>query len=118
MSSENENISKDSWSEYGRLVLRELERLNEGQDELRKDLDKKFQELNGKISEFKNTEKDVTDLKKWKESVTDVWSTTQMKESKDEIYKQKGIWQKVTGIIIAVQILVAGLIWMIDKIIK
>ena len=44
-----EDISKHGWSEYGRLVLKELERLNEGQDKLREDFDKKFNELNSRI---------------------------------------------------------------------
>ena len=118
MSLEEENISKNGWSEYGRLVLKELERLNAGQDELRKDIDKKFSEIHSKITEFKTTEKDVEDLKKWKESVTDVWSTTQMKESKDEIYKQKGSWQKVTGIVIAVQVSIGVIIWLVEHFTK
>ena len=110
MSLENENISKNGWSEYGRLVLKELERLNLGQDELKKDLDTKFTELNQKMSDFKTTEKDVDDLKVWKEKVTEVWSTTQMKQSKDEVYRQKNQWQKVTGIVIATQVILATLI--------
>ena len=118
MDLDHENISKNGWSEYGRLVLKELERLNVGQDELRKDIDKKFGEINSKLTEFKTTEKDVEDLKKWKENVTEVWSVMQMKESKDEIYKQKGSWQKVTGIVIAVQVAVGVLIWLIQHFIK
>ena len=51
--SDNGNIAKNGWSEYGRLVLKELERLNEGQDKLKDEIDKKFQELNEKMSEFK-----------------------------------------------------------------
>ena len=39
--SDNGNIAKNGWSEYGRLVLKELERLNEGQDKLKDEIDKK-----------------------------------------------------------------------------
>ena len=60
---DNENIAKNGWSEYGRLVLKELERLNDGQDKLKEEIDKKFQELNEKMTEFKNTEKDVDELR-------------------------------------------------------
>ena len=42
---DNENIAKNGWSEYGRLVLKELERLNDGQDAIKRDLDLKFLEL-------------------------------------------------------------------------
>lgn len=103
--SESENISKNGWSEYGRLVLKELERLNEGQEKLRTDFDKQFKELNERMSDFKSTEQDVKDLKDWKGKVLEVWSTSQMKQSKDEIYRQKDKWQKTLGIIIALQVL-------------
>jgi chromosome segregation ATPase len=102
---ENENISKNGWSEYGRLVLKELERLNEGQDKLREDFDKQFKDLNEKMTEFKSTEQDVKDLKEWREKVTEVWSPTQMTQSKDEIYEQKNRWQRLVGIVLAVQII-------------
>lgn len=116
MSLENDNIAKNGWSEYGRLVLKELERLNEGQDKLRQDFDKKFAELNEKMSEFKGTEKDVDDLKRWREKVTEVWSPSQMKQSKDEVYDQKNKWSKVVGIIITIQILFTLFVAFKDKI--
>ena len=103
--SENENISKNGWSEYGRLVLKELERLNQGQTELHRDFGEKFNELDRKMTEFKNTEKEVETLKDWKDNINEIWSVTQMKEAKDELYDQKNSWTKVIGAIIAIQIL-------------
>jgi len=108
--SDNQNVAKNGWSEYGRLVLKELERLNDGQDKLKEEIDKKFQELNEKMTEFKNTEKEVDELKEWKEKVTEIWSSSQMKQAKDEVYKQKNQWAKVTGIIIVVQIIMSLII--------
>lgn len=112
----NDNISQNGWSEYGRLVLNELQRLNEGQEAMKKDLDAKFTELNLKISEFNSLEREVNELKEWKKNVIEVWSVSQMKQSKDEIYKQKGYYQKVIGVIITVQILVSLLIAFKDNI--
>lgn len=114
--SDNQNISKNGWSEYGRLVLKELERLNEGQEKLRSDLEQKFNQLNEKISDFKNTEKEVDELKEWKGKVTEVWSVTQMKQSKDEIYNQKNMWTKVIGISIGVQAVVGFILYILFKI--
>lgn len=111
----DEDISKHGWSEYGRLVLKELERLNEGQDKLREDFDAKFSELNEKMTEFKSTENDVKALKEWRENVTEVWSPTQMKQSKDELYKQKNTWSRVIGIVIALQILFTLFVAFKDK---
>ena len=116
MAEENENISRNGWSEYGRLVLAELQRLNQGQDDMKKDLDAKFLELNNKISAFNTLEKDIAELSAWKKEVIEVWSASQMKQSKDEIYKQKGYYQRVIGIVITVNILFTILIAFKDKI--
>jgi len=104
MRQDNDNVSKNGWSEYGRLVLAELQRLNAGQEEMKIDLDAKFQNLNDRISEFKTLEKEVVDIQEWKKSVIEIWSPTQMQQSKNEIYKQKGYYQRVIGIVIAIQV--------------
>lgn len=114
---DNENISRNGWSEYGRLVLKELERLNEGQEKLRQDFEKQFKELNEKMTEFKGTEQEVKELKEWREKVTEVWSTTQMKQAKDELYEQKNKWQRVVGIVIAVQV-IFGIIIALTKLLN
>jgi len=113
-------VSMDNgWNEYGKLVLKELERLNEGQAELRKDIDQKFNELAAQMTalttDHKNIENDVHELKRWKENVQEVWSVTQMRQSKDELYKQKNNWQKVAGILVAIQILWGIIIVFKDK---
>ena len=111
----DEDISKNGWSEYGRLVLKELERLNDGQDKLSAHFESQFKELNEKMTEFKSTEKDVDELREWRGQVTEVWSPTQMRESKKELYGQKNKWSKVIGIVIAVQILFTLFIAFKDK---
>jgi hypothetical protein len=111
----NDNIAKNGWSEYGRLVLNELQRLNQGQDDLKKDLDARFSELNLKISDIKNLEKELEELKEWKEKVVEIWSVTQMEQSKDELYKQKNKWQVISGVIIAIQVIMGLIIAFKDK---
>lgn len=105
---------KDSWGEYSKLVLKELERLNENYNSMRGDMDTRFSELNQKLTEFKNIEGKVSNHSVWIEKVNDVWSPSQMKEAKDEIYKQKSRWVAAIAIITFVQILVGlGLsIWL------
>lgn len=105
---------KDSWGEYSKLVLKELERLNENYNSMRGDMDTRFSELNQKLTEFKNIEGKVASHSAWVEKVNDVWSPTQMKEAKDEIYKQKSRWVAAIAIITFVQIIVGlGLsIWL------
>lgn len=101
---------KDGWGEYSKLVIKELERLNEGQEKMRADFDSRFKEMNDKLSETKNLEKTVNEHKLWIEKVTDVWSPIQMKEAKNEIYEQKGKWQRTAAVFVVIQILIGIII--------
>lgn len=94
----------NTWGEYSKLVLNELQRLNENYDKMRSDMDTRFSELNQKLSEVKNVENKVSSHSAWIEKVNDVWSPTQMKEAKDEIYKQKTRWAATIAIITFIQI--------------
>jgi ElaB/YqjD/DUF883 family membrane-anchored ribosome-binding protein len=111
MSTENE-----TWGDYSKLVLKELERLNDNYEKMREDIDSRFKEMNNVLSDFKNTEKIVFDQKAWIEKVTDVWSPVQMKEAKDELYRQKNKWTATVAIITFVQIIIGILlIWLKSK---
>jgi hypothetical protein len=106
-------IEKESWGDYSKLVLKELERLNENYENMSVNITNKFQEISNTLSDFKNTEKTVQDQKTWIEKVNDVWSPAQMKEAKDELYKQKSKWGATIAIITFVQILlgIAIAVW-------
>lgn len=93
-----------TWGDYSKLVLKELERLNDNQDRLRTDLETKFSELNAKLGEVKNVGGRVDTHSIWIDKVNDVWSPTQMKEAKDELYRQKNRWAAAIAIITFVQI--------------
>jgi DNA repair exonuclease SbcCD ATPase subunit len=95
---------RNTWGEYSNLVLKELERLNDNYDKMRTDMDTRFNELNQKLTEFKNVEGKVANNSAWIERVNDVWSPSQMKEAKDEIYKQKTRWAAAIAIITFLQI--------------
>lgn len=101
MATENE-----TWGDYSKLVLKELQRLNDTYEKMREDFDTRFQEMNEVLSEFKNTAKLVNDQKQWIEKVNDVWSPAQMKEAKDEIYRQKNNWVATIAILTFLQILI------------
>ena len=86
--SQEENF-KTLWAEYSKLVLKELDRMNNNYESLRENLEEKFKDINEKLSDVKNTERSVQEIKLWQEKVNEVWSSRQMKEAKDEIYRQK-----------------------------
>ena len=47
MDEQNKNNNINGWTEYGKLVLKELERLNEGQDKLREDMGDIYSTIGG-----------------------------------------------------------------------
>jgi len=101
---------KDGWGEYSKLVLNELVRLNDNHEKMKSDFDLKLQEMNFKLSDIKSIEKNVSSNTAWMEKVNDVWSPNQMKEAKDEIYKQKSRWVAAIAIITFVQIIIGFII--------
>jgi hypothetical protein len=101
---------KDGWGEYSKLVLNELVRLNDNHEKMRNDFDTKLQEMNFKLGDIKSIEKNVGTNTAWMEKVNDVWSPNQMKEAKDEIYKQKSRWVAAIAIITFVQIIIGFVI--------
>lgn len=98
------NTTNDNWSDYSRLVLKELERLNENHEKMRVDLDTRFSEINLKLTEIKNIEKSTNANSEWIMKVNDIWSPSQMKEAKDEIYQQKSRWVAAIAIMTFIQI--------------
>jgi hypothetical protein len=102
MSQQQEENFKALWAEYSKLVLKELDRMNNNYESLRENIS----DINAKLNDVKNTEKSLQDLKIWQEKVNDVWSTTQMKEAKDEIYKQKSRWTATIAILLFIQIII------------
>ena len=99
-------MAEETWGEYSKLVLKELERLNDNYDTLKESMDNRFNELNQKLTEFKNVEGKVDNHEKWIKDVMDVWSVPQMKEAKDEIYKQKNRWVAAIAILSFLQVVI------------
>lgn len=68
--------AQNGWNEWSKHVLKELQRLNDGQDSLKQNL---HDIRNGmvKVSVIENSLKEV---KAWKDSVTEVASPTQLQE--------------------------------------
>jgi hypothetical protein len=109
MSQESENF-KTLWAEYSKLVLKELDRMNNNYESLRENLEEKFKDINNKLSDVKNTEKSVQDIKLWQEKINEVWSPSQMKEAKDEIYRQKNRWTATIAILMFIQIIIGVIV--------
>lgn len=76
---------QNGWNEYSRLVISELERLNEGI----KGLNDEMQGLKQQITELKTRESNLTSLHNWKASLDEVVSPTQLRESLYDIQELK-----------------------------
>jgi hypothetical protein len=98
--------NKDTWADYSKLVLKELERLNENHEKMRSDFDTRLNEMNLKLNDVKGIEKSVNQNSEWIQRVTDIWSPTQMKEAKDELYRQKNRWVAAIAVMSFIQIIV------------
>jgi TolA-binding protein len=95
------NEHQNNWSEYSRLVIAELERLNDGITKLNNDI----QDLKREIAELKVKEDNVKELKKWKESVDDVTSPSQLKDIIKDVSELKTFKTQAITIWLVVQIL-------------
>tara|TARA_Y100000034_G_scaffold120203_1_gene162851 strand:- start:775 stop:1101 length:327 start_codon:yes stop_codon:yes gene_type:complete len=72
---------KNGWGEYSRLVLKELETLSSGIQQLRDEI----QDLKTEITAIKSKEEKVQDLLKWKERIDEIVSPSQLKELQVEV---------------------------------
>jgi polyhydroxyalkanoate synthesis regulator protein len=108
--------NKDTWADYSKLVLKELERLNENHEKMRTDFDTRLNEMSLKLNDIKGVEKTVNQNSDWIQRVNDIWSPIQMKEAKDEIYRQKNRWVAVIAIMSFIQIVVGVILTLWGKI--
>ena len=73
--------SDNGWGEYSRLVLKELETLAKGIDDLRKEL----QDVKQELAKMQVREDKVEEIKVWKDKIDEVASPTQLKDALKEI---------------------------------
>jgi len=101
------NETKSTWGEYSKLILNEIERLTDNDEKTNNHLNIKFKEIDDKINKLEQLEKTVLDHKNWIKEVNNVWPPIQMKEGKDQIYKQKDKWVSAIAILAFIQILLS-----------
>jgi hypothetical protein len=92
---------QNGWNEYSRLVISELERLNEGI----KGLTDEMQGLKQEITELKTREDNVTALRNWKSSLDEVTSPTQLRDNLRDIQDLKTFRTQAVTIWLIVQFL-------------
>ena len=107
MSENNQN----GWSEYSRLVLKELETLASNLENLTKEIQEVKQEIAAIRAEDKAGELQIAELKEWKSKVDEVVSPAQLKETIRSLDDLKTFKTKAITIFAVVQFLMAAAIF-------
>jgi|TARA_R110000822_G_scaffold111085_2_gene241682 hypothetical protein len=100
------NNEQNGWNEYSKLVIAELERLNDGITKLNSEI----QDLKGEIKELKVKEDFAKELWKWKQAVDEVASPTQLKYTIKDVADLKTFKTQAITIWAVVQLITAAII--------
>jgi predicted nuclease with TOPRIM domain len=90
---------ENGWSEYSKLVLKELETLAMAITSLNSEI----QELKQEIARMREREDRVDDLKAWKEKVDEIASPTQLQVALKEIEDLKHFKTKAVTVFAVIQ---------------
>lgn len=99
--------SQNGWNEYSKLVLKELETLNQKFDALSTNL----QEVKNELTEMKAKEDRVDELRIWKEKIDEIASPTQLQTKFEEVEDLKTFKTKAVTIFAVIQFIMAAMIW-------
>ena len=101
---------ENGWSEYSKLVLKELETLATSIQALNAEI----QELKQEIAQMRAREDRVEDLKAWKEKVDEIASPSQLKEIFQQVEDLKLFKTKAVTIFAVVQFAMATALWALN----
>ena len=99
MTGDNTMPNDDGWSEYSKLVLKELETLTKGIQGLNQEI----QDLKSDITELRLREDKVEELRAWKQRCDEIASPTQMKAWIREVERLKTFKTKAVTTFLVVQ---------------
>jgi len=97
----SDNPKQNGWNEYSRLVLAELEKLNNKVDGLNTEINA----INQSMSKIEQIKDEIDVLKEWKNKVDEVSSPTQLRELQKEVENLKTFKTMSTTIWVVVQII-------------
>jgi len=93
--------NQNGWNEYSKLVIAELERLNDGIANLNVEI----QDLKSQIAEMKVKEDFAKELWKWKQAVDEVASPTQLNQTVKDVHDLKTFKTQAITVWLVVQTL-------------
>tara|TARA_B100000029_G_C17019800_1_gene758090 strand:+ start:104 stop:430 length:327 start_codon:yes stop_codon:yes gene_type:complete len=101
------NDQQNGWNEYSRLVLKELETLSDGIDNLKDEL----QTVKQEIAKMQVREDKVDELRSWKEKVDEIYSPSQMRDLRDQVADLEKFKTKAITVFAVIQFLMAAVLF-------
>ena len=102
------NDRQNGWNEYSKLVLKELETLAEGIQNLNTEL----QEVRKDLLRLEAKESRIEDIKVWKDKVDEIFSPSQMKDIRDQVSDLEKFKTKSITVFAVIQFLMAAALFM------
>jgi len=102
--------SNSSWEAYSKMVLKQLENLDQSMNGLRQEI----QELKAELAEMRGKQSNVQDLKDWKNKIDEVCSPTQLKELREEVEDLKLFKAKAITVFAVVQFVMGAILFAKD----
>ena len=99
--------NENGWTEYSRLVLKELETLASGI----KELNDSINDMKREMTEIRAKEDKVQELVKWKERIDEVASPTQLKELQEQVDELKSFKTQAVTVFAVVQFGMAAILF-------
>jgi|TARA_R110000796_G_scaffold239766_1_gene360543 SMC interacting uncharacterized protein involved in chromosome segregation len=96
-----ENNSQNGWNEYSKLVIAELERLNDGISNLNSEI----QDLKREITAMKVKEDFAKELWRWKQAIDEVASPSQLDQTVKDVTELKTFKTQAITVWLVVQTL-------------
>jgi len=98
---------QNGWNEYSKLVLKEIESLADGID----NINTQIQDIKEDITKIKVREDRIGEIKVWKEKIDDVCSPPQLKELSEQVSDLSQFKTRAITIFAVVQFLMAAVMW-------
>lgn len=102
--------NNSSWEAYSKMVLKQLENLDNSMNGLRQEI----QELKAELAEMRGKQSNVQDLKDWKNKMDEVCSPTQLKALKEEVEDLKLFKAKAITVFAVVQFVMGAILFAKD----
>ena len=103
MSNDNQN----GWNEYSKLVLKELEFLADGID----NINAQVQDIKQEIIKIQVREDRFDEIKAWKEKIDDVCSPPQLKELSEQVSDLNQFKTRAITVFAVVQFFMGAVMW-------